>query len=282
MPLALVSTGAVVSFLLVATGGYGALLLIVYLIQPSLLYFPNVPSREIVATPEQVGLDYQAISLHTDDGVTLDGWFVPAGRPRATLLFFHGNAGNMSHRLDSLRVFHDLGLSTLIFDYRGYGRSEGEPSEQGTYRDAEAAWRYLTSERGLAPQRIVLFGRSLGGAIAAYLASRRAPGALILESTFTSVPDLGAEIYPFLPVRWLSRFRYATSVYVAAASCPVLIVHSRDDEIVPFRHAQRLLTAAHEPKRLLQIDGGHNDGFLVSGRSYREGLDTFVREYFGP
>lgn len=282
MPIAIVSTGTVVSFLLVATGGYGALLLILYLVQPSLLYFPNMPSREIVATPEQIGLDYQGVSLRTGDGITLDAWFVPLDRPRATLLFFHGNAGNMSHRLDSLRLFHDLGLSILIFDYRGYGRSGGEPSEAGTYRDAEAAWRYLTEERGISPQRIVLFGRSLGGAIAAHLASRRPAAALILESTFTSVPDLGAELYPFLPVRWLSRFRYETSAYVAVASCPVLIVHSRDDEIVPFRHAQSLLKAAHQPKRLLQIAGGHNDGFLVSGRSYREGLDTFLTEAFGP
>lgn len=262
--------------LLLAAGGYGALLLILFFSQERLLYYPNLPSREIVATPEAIGLSYEPVTIETEDGIRLDGWFVPARRPRGTLLFFHGNAGNISHRLDSLRIFHDLGLSVLIFDYRGYGRSAGEPSEPGTYRDAEAVWRYATEQRGVSPQDIVLFGRSLGASIAAYLATHHTPRALIVESTFTSVPDMAADLYPFLPVRWLTRFRYDTKDYLKSIQCPVLVVHSPNDEIIPYIHGQRLFQAAPEPKRFLKIQGGHNEGFLLSGDDYVNGLDAFL------
>lgn len=267
------------SIVLVVGGSYGALLVFLYFFQSRLLYLPNLPSRDIIATPDTVGLDYEPVKIATDDGVTLDGWFIPAGQARGVLLFFHGNAGNISHRLDSLRIFNDLGLAILIFDYRGYGRSNGEPSEQGTYRDAEAAWRYLTDDRRISAQSIVLFGRSLGAAIAAQLATRHAPKALIIESAFTSVPDLASEIYPFLPARTLARFRYHTETLLQSVACPVLIVHSRDDEIIPFAHGRRLYAAALEPKQLLELRGGHNDGFLLSREVYITGLETFIKTY---
>jgi uncharacterized protein len=266
----------VLSVALIMAAGYGLLLLAAYLAQAHLLYLPGIPSRRIAATPSDVGLAYVPETIPTADGLHLQGWWVPAQDARATLLFFHGNAGNISHRIDSLQIFHRLGLSTFIFDYRGYGQSEGTPSEQGTYEDAEAAWAHLTGERGVAASQIVVFGRSLGGAVAAWLAVRHRPGALILESTFTSVPDLGAQLYSFLPVRWLSRFHYSTEKYLRQVSCPVLIVHSVDDEVVPFEHGLRLLSAAPEPKQLLRIRGGHNDGFLVSGKIYAQGLAAFL------
>jgi fermentation-respiration switch protein FrsA (DUF1100 family) len=264
------------SVALILTAAYGLLLLAAYLAQAHLLYLPGIPSRRIAATPSDLGLAYTAETIRTADGLRLRGWWVPAQNARATLLFFHGNAGNISHRLDSLEVFHRLALSTFIFDYRGYGQSEGTPSEQGTYEDAQAAWAYLTQERRIPASQIVVFGRSLGGAVAAWLAARQRPGALILESAFTSVPDLGAQLYPFLPVRWLSRFHYATEEYLRRVACRVLIVHSLDDEVVPFDHGLRLFAAAPEPKQLLRIRGGHNDGFLVSGKTYLEGLDAFL------
>ncbi|MEK7797018.1 MAG: alpha/beta hydrolase, partial [Pseudomonadota bacterium] len=194
-----------------------------------------------------------------------------------TLLFCHGNAGNISHRLESIRQFHQLGLNVFIFDYRGYGESEGVPTEAGTYRDAEAARRYLVETRGLAPEHIVYFGRSLGAAIAAWLATQHPPRALIVESAFTSVPDFGAEIYPWLPVRLLARLRYPTQEYLRSVQAPVLVIHSRDDEIVSFRHAEKLYESANSPKELLEIRGGHNDGFLVSGAQYTRRLDDFLR-----
>jgi fermentation-respiration switch protein FrsA (DUF1100 family) len=276
------SMGAAVVVALVLAAAYGLLLVGVYLAQVRLLYLPDIPSRHLQAKPSDIGLAYESVVVRTADGVSLDGWWVPAQRARGTVLFLHGNAGNISHRLDSLRVFHQLGLSTFIFDYRGYGRSEGKPSEQGTYQDARAAWDYLTLTRGIAGSRIVVFGRSLGGAVAAWLASREQPAALILESTFTSVPALGAELYPFLPVKWLSRFRYPTEEYLHQVSCPVLIIHSPADEVVPFEHALKLYAAAPEPKAMLRIRGGHNDGFLLSGEVYRRGLEGFLRRNLPP
>ena len=263
--------------ILYVAGAYGMMVLCVFLLQSKLLYFP---SRDIVATPALLGLPYESVALTTEDHVRLDGWFVPAGEPRAVLLFFHGNAGNISHRLDSLSIFHELGLSVLIFDYRGFGRSEGTISEEGSYRDAEAAVRYLMKERGVPRQKIVYFGRSLGGAIAARLAMRVTPAAVILESTFTSVPDLAAKLYPVLPVRLLSRFSYNTKEYLEAVSCPVLIVHSADDEIIPVQHGRDLLAAARGTNQFLEIHGSHNEGFLLNRREYMGGLDQFLKSAF--
>ena len=246
-----------------------------YLDQARLLYFPT---RTLATDPGAIGLAFEEVRLATGDGETLHGWYLPHPAPRGALLFLHGNAGNIGHRLDSLAIFHRLGLATLIFDYRGYGLSSGSPGERGTYLDAEAAWRHLAEQRGFAPGRIVLFGRSLGGAIAARTAAGHGPAGLIVESTMTSVPDLAAELYPWLPARALARFDYPALADVARYAGPVLVAHSRDDEIVPFHHAERLLAATGQRGRLLELRGGHNDGFLVSGRGYVDGFDAFLRE----
>ena len=255
---------------------YGALVLLAWFFQSGLLYLRNVPGRALEADPSMIGLDYRDVRLETRDGVRLHGWFVPADQARGVLLFFHGNAGNVSHRLDSLRIFHDLHLSVLIIDYRGYGRSEGTPSEAGTRRDARAAWHYLTQARGFARGRIVIFGRSLGGAVAAELARDQQPGAVILESAFTSVPDIAQEAYWYLPARWLSRFEYATVEYVRDIRAPVLVIHGADDGIIPYRHGKTVFEVANEPKRMLTLQGGHNTGFLLSEAEYRRGIGDFL------
>jgi fermentation-respiration switch protein FrsA (DUF1100 family) len=270
------------SLLAVLATAYGALLLLLYFNQASMLFLPDVPTRSIEATPTAIGLEFEPVAIITEDKMRLDAWFLPAPSGRGTVLFFHGNAGNISHRLDTLALFNRLGLDTLIFDYRGYGRSEGKPSEAGTYLDAEAAWRYLTVQREIAPRQIVLFGRSLGGAVASHLAARHTPGALILESSFTSIPDVAAELYPYLPARWLATIRYNVKADLATVSCPVLVVHSRDDEIIPYTHGRRLYEAAPEPKRFLEIRGGHNEGFVVSGQTYSQGLGEFLQEVLPP
>ena len=255
---------------------YGALCLYLYFMQAKLLYYPDIPSRDLTASPKDIGLEYESVSITTSDGVTIHGWFVPAQQGRGTILFFHGNAGNISHRLDSLKIFHDLGLSTLIIDYRGYGRSPGSISEQGTYRDAEAAWNHLTRTRRIPAGEIVVFGRSLGAAVGAHIAARQKPAALILESAFTSVPDMAARLYPVFPVRMLSRYQYNTVKSLLSVTSPVLIIHSPDDEIIPYDNGQILYNSAREPKHFLEIRGGHNEGFLASGRTYRDGIRSFI------
>jgi len=262
--------------ILIAAGIYAVLLLIVYLNQSSLLYLPGMPSRELTASPRDIGLIHEDVRLLTDDGVDLHGWYIPTERARGTLLFFHGNAGIISHRLESLQIFHQLGLNVLIFDYRGYGQSQGQPGERGTQLDALAAWHHLVDIRGESPDRIVLFGRSLGGALAAWLAARVQPGALILESAFISVPELAAELYWWLPARLLSRLQYNTRNYLAEVHCPVQVIHSREDEIIPYRHGQSLYEAAHPPRTFLELRGDHNTGFIVSGYNYMRGLETFL------
>ncbi len=281
MPSRRVSLSNILSIFVKAAAAYAIVLLALFVFQSRLVYFPNMPSRAIGPGPDNIGLAYEPVEIITEDGIKLDAWYVPAQEPRGVVLFFHGNAGNISHRLDSLRIFNELKLDTLIFDYRGYGRSEGMVSEQGTYRDADAAWRYLTVERGIPAAEIVLFGRSLGAAIAAYVASRHRPGALILESAFVSVPELAAILYPWLPARQLARIGYPTGEYLKTASCPVLIVHSRDDEIIPFKQGRQLFELASEPKHFLELLGGHNDGFLVSGRRYLDGFENFLAASMG-
>ncbi len=261
--------------LFIVAGIYLLLVAVVYVSQAGMLYLPNLPSRNLDATPGAIGLDYEDITLTASDGVRVHGWFVP-GESQRVLLYFHGNAGNISHRLYSIREWNELGLSVFIIDYRGYGQSEGKPSEKGLYRDGKAAWQYLTGERGLAPEDIILFGRSLGGSVAAWLAAREQPAALIVESSFTSVPDIGQEAYPWLPVRWLTRFKHATRDGVSEVTSPVLVVHSRDDEIIPFHHGEAIYKAANEPKTFLEIRGGHNDGHAVSAAAYRDGMLEFL------
>jgi len=273
---------------------YGGLVLVLYLFQSNLVYYPDI-GREIGATPEQAGLPYEDVKLVTADGIALQAWFVPAcvsadgmpglpceaSQPRGTVLFLHGNAGNISHRLDSLRMFHRLGYNTLIVDYRGYGNSAGKPTEEGTYRDAEAAWAYLTQTRKIPAGSIVLFGESLGSAVAAWLANRHEPAALVISSGFTSLPDLAASLYPYLPARLLSRLSYDTRAYLRASAVPVLIAHSPDDEIIPFRHGRELYDAAQGPKRFLELSGGHNEGFIFMRDPWVRELGDFLDEHVG-
>jgi hypothetical protein len=266
------------SVVLISIGLYIGLVIILMVFQAHFIYFPQ---REITVTPGEIGLSYEAVYFAAADGVKLSGWFVPAERSRAVILFCHGNAGNISHRLESIQVFHRLGLSTFIFDYRGYGQSEGKPTEQGTYLDAEAAWSYLIQRKQVDPTRIIIFGRSLGGVIAAWLAHVHTPKVLIIESTFTSIRDIAADLYPYLPVRLLSRFDYSAMDYLRQVNCPVLIVHSRNDEIISFSHGRRLFEAAHEPKEFLEITGTHNEGFMTSARHYEGGLDFFISKHVG-
>lgn len=259
----------------VGAGFYLVAALFVYFGQKGMLYYPQ---RALEMRPDMVGLSYVDINLETHDGVAIHGWYVTAPNPRGAALFLHGNAGNLSNRVPLIQLLNSLALDVCIIDYRGYGKSDGEPTEEGTYADARAAWEYLLFERGLAPEQIVLFGRSLGAAVAAQLAAsvNPAPAGVILEGCFTSVPDMGAEIYPWLPVRLLARYDYNTRAAVREFNAPLLVLHSSDDQVTPLSQGRAVFDAANEPKRFVELLGGHDDAYIVSETEYTNALREFL------
>jgi fermentation-respiration switch protein FrsA (DUF1100 family) len=253
---------------------YLALATVLYVMQPKFLYGPI---REVFSTPAELGLDFENVVFKSADGLNLSGWYIPVDTPRFTLLFCHGNGGNIAHRLDSINIFHNLGLNCFIFDYRGYGDSQGKPSEKGTYLDAMAAYKWLTEEKKTPAENIIIFGRSLGGSIAAQLAGKVEARSLVVESAFTSYVDMGKEYYPYMPVRWFARFGYRTIDYIRNVRCPVMFIYSGNDEIVPFKFGLKLYEAANEPKEFIEIFGGHNDCFLVSSEIYTEVWEKWLK-----
>ncbi|NNL95007.1 MAG: alpha/beta hydrolase [Xanthomonadales bacterium] len=247
-----------------------------------MVFLANLPSRALTASPADIGLAFEDVNVLTPDGEKLHGWYIHAAQARGAVLFFHGNAGNISHRLESIAKFNRLGLEVLIIDYRGYGQSTGKAGERGLYTDAEAAWDYLVFQKGLAPDRIVIFGRSLGGAVAAQLASRQQPGGLILESVFSSGIDMARTLYRFLPARLITRLEFPVTEFVARIDCPVLVIHSRDDEIIPYAMGQRVFQAVSSARKsFLEIRGGHNTGFILSEDTYLPALAAFTRQVLG-
>ena len=244
-----------------------------YLQQPSMTFYPHATLNQ---TPMEWGLVYEDVFLATEDNVRLHGWYLPHQGSRKTLLFFHGNAGNISHRAASVEIFHRLGLNVFIFDYRGYGKSQGKPDEDGLYEDARAAWRYLTDERGVGQDDIILFGRSLGGAVAAELAAAVQPGGLILESTFSSAKDAARAVFPVLSRLIVLRYDFDTAAHLRRVTSPVLVLHSPDDEIIPLHLGEALFRAANEPKSFVKMRGGHNNGVMMSQPDYEQALGTFV------
>jgi len=253
---------------------YLALATVLYFMQPKFLYSPM---REVFSTPAELGLDFENVVFKSADGLNLAGWYVPVDNPKFTLLFCHGNSGNVAHRLDSINIFHNLGLNCFIFDYRGYGNSQGKPSEEGTYLDAMTAYNWLIKEKKIPADNIIIFGRSLGGSIAARLASEVEARALVVESAFTSYVDMGKEYYPYMPVKWFARFSYRTIDYVKNVHYPVMFIYSRNDEIVPYKFGLELYEAANEPKEFIEIFGGHNDCFLASGEIYIEVWEKWLK-----
>ena len=265
---------------------YIGLAIALYFGQSNLVF---MPSKDVLETPKSMGLKFEDIQLTTKDNVNLSAWFIPAkdndSVGKGVILFCHGNGGNISNRISYLPIFKDLGLATFLFDYRGYGKSEGQPSEEGTYTDVEAAWQYLTQERKIPPQKIIVYGESLGGAIASYLVQtttqqnpKNSAAGLILASTFTSISDRAAELYPFLPIHLLSRFNYNSRDRLPNIKIPVLIMHSTDDEIIPFHHGDRNFQVANAPKTLVKLRGDHNGGFLDSSEIYRNGINEFIQK----
>ncbi|HEV2395002.1 MAG TPA: alpha/beta hydrolase [Verrucomicrobiae bacterium] len=237
------------------------------------------PSRFSFATGSELGRPFENVFFHTRDNVRLHGWFFPANAnsPRAALalLFCHGNGGNICHRLQTAQALLATGLNVFLFDYRGYGQSQGRPSEEGTYVDGMAAYEWLR-QKGFAGCSILLYGESLGGGVAAELGLRLETAGLILQSTFTSLPALGAELFPWLPVQRLARIRYDTLRKLPQFKRPVLILHSPQDELVAFHHAQQNFAAGLQPKLLWEIKGRHNDP-LADTNLFITGIEQFLR-----
>ena len=252
-----------------AIATYTALCVLLFVFQSKFLY---MPWRQVETSPADIGLAFEDVRIQTPDGQTLAAWHIPAEDAKFTVLFCHGNAGNMGHRLDTLALFHELGLNCLIFDYRGYGQSTGRPTEEGTIQDALAARRWLVEMKNIPPEKLLFFGRSLGGSVAAIAAARlpdSPPAGLIIESSFTAFAEIGAHYYPWLPVRWFVRFSYDTQKALAAVNCPVFIIHSPDDEMIPFDMGRRLYESARPPKRFAELKGTHNEGFVENMSLYR-------------
>lgn len=218
---------------------------------------------------------FEDVYFTAADGTRLNAWFFPANSNRVILLC-HGNAGNLSHRLPLMDTLLKAGASVFAFDYRGYGRSSGRPSEKGVYLDAEAAWQWLI-HRGFAPEDIVVLGESLGGGVACELVTRKPLRALILQSTFTSVPDLASEMMPWLPVQLLLTARFDNHRKLKRVQIPVLILHGRKDTIIPFRHAEKNYAAVPvRSKYLVELNGDHNDAMIVSADQYQSGVARFL------
>lgn len=237
------------------------------------IYFPM---KTLEADPRAFGLVYEDVYFETADHQRLNGWYFPVPGAAQTLLFFHGNAGNISHRLEKIILFRELGLSVFIFDYRGYGKSQGIPSETGFYRDADAAYEYLTKKRGLSAAQVLLYGESIGGAVAVDLASHKEVKALITEETFSSVKDMAPRVLPWVPPFVLGS-KFDSVSKIRSLRCPKLIVHSTDDEIVPYALGEKLFEAAGPPKQFLRIEGGHNTAFLESRQAYLDGIGDFLK-----
>ena len=255
--------------LLIATSTLGCRM------EKSFIFFPE---KRIFQTPADIGIEYEELMIQTSDGVKINGWFIPSTNSRTTMLWLHGNAGNISHRVDQLRHFHQqLNVNILMVDYREYGRSEGEVSEQGTYQDALSSFDYLSGRPELDSEKIFVFGQSLGAAVAVELAVQRRIFGLILEAPFTSIKDMAKEVLPWLPIGGLLSTKYDNFSKIGQIETPVLILHGDQDSTVPYSHGQRLFEAAPQPKTFYTINGaGHNDTYIIGGPAYFETIARFI------
>lgn len=233
------------------------------------------PMKEPEFMPDAESLGLEDVYLTTPDNIKINGWFFLKAGAKYTLLFCHGNAGNMGHRLDKIAMLQDIDLNIFIIDYRGYGKSEGRPSEPGIYKDAKTAYDYLINEKNIRPEAIILYGESIGGAVVIDLASKVKVGAVITEDTFSSVIDMAKRVYPFLP-SFLFSIRLDSVSKIKNINAPILIIHSKNDEIVPFDMGKKLFDAAKEPKEFAEIAGAHNTAYIDSKEKYIASIRSFI------
>jgi fermentation-respiration switch protein FrsA (DUF1100 family) len=267
------------TIVLVAVSLYLTLLVLLRVYESRLIYFPGA-ERILVPPPPSLDLPFERVEFTAEDGVRLIGWIMPASTGDLWLLICHGNAGNLS-QFDRPRHYaglRALGLNLFAFDYRGYGESQGSPSEPGLYRDAGAAYRYLREQRNVPADRIVLFGHSLGSAVAIDLASRVPAAGLIVEGGFTSALDRGQELYPYIPVRWIAKSRFESRDKIAQITMPKLFLHARRDEVIPLSHGRALFDAAPPPKLFVELEGSHGDAFDADSATYYGSIRRFLHD----
>ncbi len=238
----------------------------------------HIPYEDFTGTPLDHGMNYEEIYLDAEDGARLHAWYIPHPEADYTFWIFSGNAGNKSYMLDSIGLIYNLGYSVFIYDYRGFGPSRGKMTEQTMYQDTELGWQYLTRKREIPPGRIVLHGRSLGTAMASWIAEKTKPAALILESGFTSISDMAKIHYRWLPIDLLLQWQYDNLNRIGNIQSPVLFIHSPDDGLTPYSHSQKLFDTVRTSKRFLTIFGNHYDGFIESGDVYTEGIVKFLQD----
>ena len=233
--------------------------------------------------PGAMGVSVEDVDFQAEDGVELHGWYVQSLEARATLLWFHGNAGNITHRLQNIKLLEPLKLNIFIFDYRGYGKSAGEPDEQGIYMDSQAAYDFVTQEKNIAPEKLILFGRSLGGVFAVDVAEKNPAAGLILESVFTTAQDMAKKMFPILPIGWAISSKLDNVNRVADLKLPKLFLHGDQDEVVPYKLGRQVFTAAGEPKEFYEIKGArHNDTIFVGGEPYFATIEQFISKVVPP
>jgi len=267
---ALLSLAIMVVTAIVSVGAF------IYFFQAKFIY---VPEREITVNPGNAGLKYDDVELTAEDGTLLHAWYVYAENPKGTILFCHGNAGNISERVDTIKIFHELEMDVMIFDYHGYGKSDGTPSEKGTYQDARAAWDYLVQKKDIPPDKIIIVGRSLGGGIASKLASEKESAGTVIESSFISIPEIAHDLYPFLPlISVFSKIRYPVNDNVKKINTPIMFVHSVDDEIINIRHGEQNFKDANNPKKFIKLSGSHNECYFNCESVYRKAFKSFIQD----
>lgn len=263
-----------VSLMMTFLGGYLLLLGLMFIFQNRLLFFPT---SGMVQTPQSAGLEAEDVWIESEDGVRIHGWYFPNENAEFVVVLSHGNAGNISYRVDIAGTLLEAGAAVLLYDYRGYGQSEGKPTEKGMYKDIEAVVEMLRDEKGYSEKQVIMYGRSLGGAVAAYATTKFDLGGLVLDSAFKNLRAMVRDVYPFVPSR-LARYEFPTERYIKKLhDFPVMIMHSPNDEIVGYHNAEHLYNLLDEPKRFVELRGGHNDNFFAS----RDLIEESWRWYLG-
>lgn len=261
------------SVFLIFLGVYLTLLVYYFVMQKSVIFYPT---KDYAKPP--IGFNIEEIFIKTQDGQDLHAWWMDRDADAGTVIFFHGNAGNLTDRSFRMDIFKRLNLNVLMIDYRGYGKSSGKiEKENDLYLDGEAAWMFLTEKKNIDPKNIIIWGRSVGGAVAVYLAQGRDINALVVESSFSSLSSVGERHFPFLPVEQILRFKFKSEDIIQNVKAPILFTHSREDDIIPFEEGKILYERASEPKEFLELPkGGHNTDLVLSYDEYIEGVSNFL------